>query len=544
MAGKVLVFGLGLFAGVASAGPLGNVLGPLGGKPLAGTHGAGVQILPALPGVPTGLITAPRGVSPGGGSPVALPGLGSNDAPGPLGITVLQEGADGSGYDYVASSEQLNPLYALNPLTNDVVAGTVNTVTESLLGRQVITDNTLLDNDHLVDDGLDNNLVTPLLGLDGDGGFLDVALFDGNGTANAGDNGIGAAVGSGSFTGNGGAIGLGVANDGVSGNGGQIGIGVANQGPVSGNGGQIGIGVLSGEASGNGGTLGVGLLNENDTLHVCVAGNCGTFDDLATATGASPLIDSSGIVVGGGSDAATSGGSNPLLNAGVLTGDDVGNGGLIWLGVLAGSNSAKGQLLGACVLCGDDVANGGSLGVAALSGNNSGNGSYETGLLPVGVGVGVLSGNNSGNGGDVGIGALSGNGAGTGELAGIGALSGASSGNSDTIGVGAVNNGGGAGGGSTDGSGGGTGSGNGGLVGAGVISDSGSGGGNNGGGNNGGGNNGGNNGGGNSGGSSIAEAADEGFCVLEVRDGKGRVVQTVRRPCKQVTPRKARSLQS
>ena len=377
---------------------------------------------------------------------------GSHRMRGPLGITLLQEGADGSGIANVLD----------------------------LGGAKVVGDQ------------LDNVLVTPLLGLDGNGGLVDVAVFDGNGTARAGDNGLAsAAVISGSATGNGGLAAVGLINGNSTGNtdklagvaalsgnnaangpiavgilngdntgnsgklagvaalsgnnagNGPIGVGILN-GDNTGNGSQIGVAALSGTNAGNGGVLGVSVLNKGELLKVSSGdkslGAADFVDAAITTAGKFPLIDQAGIAVGGGADAMPMT-HNPLLNVGALTGDNAGTQGLIGVGVLAGDNSGTGSLAGVCVLCGDNSGTG-IVGAAVLSGDNSGISKAvqtDAGTIPGLAGVGVLTGNNSGNGGLVGTAVLAGDNAGNGSVAGAAALSGNNTGNSDLLGAGVLN---------------------------------------------------------------------------------------------------------
>ncbi|MGQ0530434.1 MAG: beta strand repeat-containing protein [Panacagrimonas sp.] len=371
---------------------------------------------------------------------------------GPLGITVLQEGADGSGIANVLD----------------------------LGGARVVGDQ------------LDNVLVTPLLGLDGNNGLVDIAVLDGNGTARAADNGLASvAVLSGSRTGNGGLVAVGLINGDNTGNtnglagvavlsgnnaaNGPIGIGILNgdntgnsgvlagiaalsgdnagNGPIgvgilngdnSGNGRLIGVAALSGTNAGNSDNLGVSLLNKDTVLKISLGDMSISAEDLVQAalTLASmfPLVDEAGIAVGGGADARPMT-HNPLLNVGALTGDNAGTGGLIGVGVLAGDNSGTGSLLGICVLCGDNSGTG-IVGAAVLSGDNSGISKAiptEAGTIPGLAGVGVLTGDNSGTGGLVSAAVLAGDNSGNGSIVGAAALSGSNTGNSDLLGVGVLN---------------------------------------------------------------------------------------------------------
>lgn len=419
-------------------------------------HLAGVLFCAALP-FSVHAQSAVTGLGQGlGGVVTSLLGAqslnGSQRMRGPLGVTVLQEGADGSGIANVLD----------------------------LGGARVVGDQ------------LDNVLVTPLLGLDGNGGLADVAVFDGSGTARAGDNGLAsAAVISGSRTGNGGlaAVGLingdntgntddlagvavlsgnnaangplavGILNGDNTGNSGEllgvaalsgdnaangpIGVGILN-GDNSGNGSDIGVAALSGSNAGNGGFLGVSVLNEGELLKVSSGENSLSAMDFVTAATTTaamfPLVDQAGIAVGGGPDAMPMT-HNPLLNVGALTGDNAGTEGLIGVGVLAGDNSGTGTLAGVCVLCGDDSGTG-LIGTAVLSGDNSGVSKAiptEAGPIAGLAGVGVLTGDNSGTDGLVSTAVLAGDDSGNGSIAGAAALSGSNTGNSDLIGAGVLN---------------------------------------------------------------------------------------------------------
>ncbi len=430
-----------LFAGAAQAGPLANLVGgllsPLQGAS-AGTSPAQTQVqmpgLPVVGALTQGLPILSRNTT--ASSTAALPGLGALN--GVAGISVLKNGADGSGYGYVLKLSTI-----------------------PIIGSQ-----------------LNGVLVTPLLGLPSQGGLVDGGVLNGNATANAGSQGLlGFALISGSNNGNGGAAGLGVLNGNTTGNGSLLGlaalsganagsgslagIGILNRGSFSGTGGLIGLGVLSGQGSGTGTLVGVGLLNSQDGIHLCFAGNCISPTTIAGMASALPIPQSTilpGIVIGDSTAPVVS--SNPLLNVGLLSGTNSGTGGALGIGALAGSNSGQGSVAGACVLCGNNSGQG-PLGVAVLSGNNSG-----TGML----GVGALVGNASGNGSILGTGVLTGDGSGNGSVIGAGVLGGVASGNGGTLGAGVLN-GSGSGNGGTIGAGvlNGAGSANGGLIGAGVI---------------------------------------------------------------------------
>lgn len=376
-----------------------------------------------------------------------LAGIGGTSSTGLLGITALQEGANGSGI-------------------GDVI---------DLGGFSVIGDQ--LD-----------NLGTPLLGLDGNGGLLDVGVLDGDGSAAAGSDGLGGiALISDSNTGNGGLLALGVLNEDNTGNAdtlagiaalsgddaasGPLAVGVLN-GDNTGNGELIGLATLSGTNSGSGDFLGISLLNEDQPLQITsdgaeVVSLNGVTTQLGTIGGSVPVVDESGLAIGGGSDYTVTS-SNDLINIGALTGDNAGTGGAIGVGVLAGDNSGSGSVAGVCILCGDGSGSG-PLGVGVLSGDGAGTSS--DGTINSIAGVGVLSGDGSGNAtGLLGAGAVNGSGSGNGGTIGAGVLNGDDSGNGGTVGAGVLN-GDGSGNGGTLAAGvlNGDGSGNGGSVGAGVL---------------------------------------------------------------------------
>lgn len=383
----------------------------------------------------------------------ALPGIGGTSSTGLLGVTALQEGANGTGI-------------------GDVV---------DLSGFSVVGDQ--LD-----------NLGTPLLGLDGNGGLLDVGVLDGDGSANAGTDGLGGiALISDNNTGNGGLLAAGVLNEDNTGNAdtlaglavlsgddaasGPIGVGILN-GDNSGTGDLIGLSALSGTNSGTGGELGISVLNQGEPLAISTSSTdtltlAGLTSQASTFGSSVPVIDNSGIAVGGGS-AYSPTTSNDLINIGALTGDSAGTGGAIGVGVLAGDGSGSGDVAGVCVLCGDSSGSG-PLGVGVLSGSSAGTSSDGAIASLAGVGVlsgddsgtatglagaGVLNGDGSGTGGTIGAGVLNGDGSGSGGTVGAGVLNGDDSGNGGTLAVGALN---------------GDGSGNGGTVGAGVLNGDGSG---------------------------------------------------------------------
>lgn len=333
-------------------------------------------------------------------------------AAGPLGITILEEGTNGSGIGRVLAIEPIGTL---------------------------------------IDDQLDG-IGTPLIGLDGDGGFVDVGLLNGDDTANAGPDGLlGACVHCGDVNGNGGEIGVAALSGSDSANGSTIGVGLLND-DHTGSGALLGVAALSGQDAGQSSDgLAVGLLNEGEVLRLGFGGETqlslsGLASEVGGTVGEIELVD--GINIGGVSESP-----NPLLNIGVLGGDGAGTGGLIGVGVLVGDNSGQGDLAGVCILCGDNSGTGVSgIGAAVLSGDNAGTGGL--------AGAGVLTGDNSAQGGVLGAGVLVGDNAGLGEVLGVGALTGDGSGNGGLVGVGALT---------------GDGSGNGGAIGAGVIGGDGSG---------------------------------------------------------------------
>lgn len=345
----------------------------------------------------------------------ALPAPLTTGAPLPVDLTVLEDGANGSGY-------------------NQVLGLGADNVTSTLIGSQ-----------------LNNTVGTPLLGLPrGTAQPIDVAVLGGDNVGNSNATGVaGIAVLSGNNVANGGLTGLGVLNENNSGNG-QL----------------LGVAALSGTNSGNASQgLGVGVLNRGETLGVSAGGTrVLTLAGLAgQARGALPGLDQGGVVVGGSAPATS---SNPLLNLGLLAGDRAGSGGAIGVAALSGSNAANAQLVGIGVLnqggsanapVGVDVLGGSGsgvssngAGVAVLSGDNSGAGGV--------AGVGALTGSNSGTGGTLGAGVLSGAGSGQSPMAGLAALSGAGSGSGGALGgniAGVGKEGGGTGGGGGNGNGGG-----------------------------------------------------------------------------------------
>ncbi|MES2884174.1 MAG: hypothetical protein V4709_05185 [Pseudomonadota bacterium] len=333
---------------------------------------AQVVVLPVLtPGGPLAAITT-QVFS-------ALPAPLTTSAPLPLDLTVLENGANGSGI-------------------NQVLGLGGNNVTSTLIGNQ-----------------LNNTLVTPLLGLPrGTAQPIDVAVLGGDGVGNSNAAGVlGAAVLSGSNVANGGLVGLGVLNENNSGNG-QL----------------LGVAALSGTNSGNASQgLGVGVLNRGETLGVSAAGaRVLTLEGLAgQARGALPGLDQGGLAVGGGTPVTS---SNPLLNLGLLAGDGAGSGGALGVAALSGNGAANAQLVGVGVLNQSGSAKA-PVGVDVLSGSGSG-------VSSNGVGVAVLSGDNSGVGGVAGVGALTGSNSGTGGTLGAGVLSGAGSGKSPMTGLAAL----------------------------------------------------------------------------------------------------------
>lgn len=333
---------------------------------------AQVVVLPVLtPGGPLASITTP--VFAGLPAPLGIAG------PLPADVTVLENGSNGSGY-------------------NQVLGLGGGNATSTLIGNQ-----------------LNNTVGTPLLGLPtGTARPVDVAVLGGDGVGNSNATGLaGVAVLSGSTVANGGLVGLGALNRDNSGNG-QL----------------LGAAVLSGRNSGNASQgLGVGLLNQGETVGVSAGGaRVLTLAGLAgQAQGGLPGIDMGGVALAGGKPVAS---SNPLVNVGVLAGDNAGNGGALGVAALSGSNAANAQLIGIGVL-----NQGGSgkapVGIDVLSGSGSG-------VSSNGLGVAVLSGDKSGSGGAVGAGVLTGSGSGTGGTLGAGVLSGAGSGQSPMLGLAAL----------------------------------------------------------------------------------------------------------
>lgn len=333
---------------------------------------AQLVVLPVLtPGGPLASVTTPVFA--------ALPSPLGVAAPLPADVTVLENGNNGSGY-------------------NQVLGLGGNNATATVIGNQ-----------------LNNTVGTPLLGLPtGTARPVDVAVLGGDGVGNSNATGLaGIAALSGSNVANGGLVGLGVLNRDNSGNG-QL----------------LGVAALSGRNSGNASQgLGVGLLNRGETLGISAGGTrVLTLAGLASqAQGGLPGIDMGGVALAGGKPVTS---SNPLLNLGVLAGDNAGNGGALGVAALSGSNAANAQLIGIGVL-----NQGGSgkapIGIDVLSGSGSG-------VSSNGLGVAVLSGDKSGSGGAVGAGVLTGSGSGTGGTLGAGVLSGTGSGQSSMLGLAAL----------------------------------------------------------------------------------------------------------
>ena len=337
----------------------------------SGVQAQAVSLPLLTPGGPIGSVTASVFS--------ALPPPLTTTAPLPVDLTVLENGANGSGYNQVLG-----------------LGGGHDTGT--LIGPQ-----------------LNNTLVTPLLGLPtGTAQPIDVAVLGGDGVGNSNAGGVaGVAVLSGHDVAHGGLVGLGVLNKNRTGQGRML-----------------GVAALSGRDSGHASEgLGIGLLNRGETLGVSVGGT--RVLTLANASsqvqGALPGLDQGGVAIGGGSPVAS---SNPLLNAGVLAGDHAGSGGLVGVAVLSGSQSANAQLVGVGVLNGAGSANA-PIGVDVLSGSGSG-------VSADGLGVAVLSDGDSGKGGVLGAGVLTGDGSGVGGVIGAGVLSGEQSGQGGNLGLAAL----------------------------------------------------------------------------------------------------------
>lgn len=345
---------------------------------------AQVLTLPILtPGGPIAAITAPIFA--------AFPAPLTTTAPLPADVSVLENGADGSGI-------------------NQVLGLGGNNATSSLIGNQ-----------------LNNTLVTPLLGLPrGTAQPIDVAVLGGDGVGNSNLDGLaGVAVLSGSNVAHGGLVGLGLLNRDNTGSG-QL----------------LGVAALSGSNSGNSSEgLGIGLLNRGEALGVSYAGaRVVTLGSLASqAQGALPGLDQGGLAIAGGQPVTS---SNPLLNAGLLAGDNAGNAGLLGVAALSGNNAANAQLIGVGLL-NQSGSGKGALGVDVLSGNGSGVSSNGAGIAVLSgdhsgagsaIGAGVLTGSSSGTGGMLGAGVLSGDKSGQSAMAGVAALSGAGSGAGGTLG--------------------------------------------------------------------------------------------------------------
>lgn len=333
---------------------------------------AQIVVLPVLtPGGPLAAVTTPIFA--------ALPTPLTTLAPLPADVTVLENGANGSGISQVLGLGS-------------------NGITPSLIGPQ-----------------LNNTLVTPLLGLpSGTAQPVDVAILGGDGVGNSNLTGLaGVAALSGNTVANGGLVGLGVLNGNNTGNG-QL----------------AGVAALSGTNSGNSTDgLGVSLLNRGETLRVSAAG--AEVLSLASLTsqaqGALPGLDQGGLALGGGLPVTS---SNPLLNIGALAGDNAGSGGALGVAALSGNNAANAQAVGVGVLNQTGSANA-PLAIDVLSASGSG-------ISSNGAGIAVLSGDNSGVGGVAGAGVLTGSNSGTGGTLGAGVLSGANSGKSPTAGVAAL----------------------------------------------------------------------------------------------------------
>lgn len=329
-----------------------------------------IQLPILAPGSPLGNVTTMV--------TTALPSPLTSSSPLPLDLTVLETGANGSGVSQVLALGSGAP--------------------QAIIGDQ-----------------LNNTVGTPLLGLPtGTAQPIDVAVLGGDGTGNANSTGLlGLAALSGSNTAQGGALGVGVLNDNNTGSGSLI-----------------GIGALSGSGSGTSSDgLGVSALNRGDALTVTAAGTTvlSLADAASTVQSTLPGLDQGGIALFG-SDPVTS--SNPLVNAGVLTGDNAGNGGLIGVAALSGENTAQAGLVGIGALNGSQSANA-PIAVDLLSGSGSG-------VSANGVGVAVLSGDGSGQGGAIGAGVLSGDASGVGGAVGAGVLSGSNSGQGGSLGAGVL----------------------------------------------------------------------------------------------------------
>lgn len=380
------VFGLAMITGAAFAQSL---PAPLNVLPVANPTSAlgSLGLPPGLsgglpPGLSNGSSGRPSGSPSGGGRAPALPGLGGAPSQGsgaiPLGVTAMQPGANGIGPSYVLGLGTGAPTA---PVIGNIVAP----------------------------------LVYPLTGTPSGSGPLAVGVIGGDGVANSA-GGVSVAA----LSGNNNA------------NGGQVGIGVRN-GNNSGSGQALGVGALSGRNSGTSSQgLGVSVLNQGNPLGITAAGQGASLATLQNGAGQAPGADQGGIALGGGpKSTATS--SNPLLNAGVLAGQNAGSGGgALGVAVLSGNNSANNaQAAGVSVLSGESSGNGSPVSVSLIGGNDSGNGSA--------IGVGVINGNNAGNGSTLGVGAINGNNAGNGGTLGAGVISGNKSGNGGTLGAGVIN---------------------------------------------------------------------------------------------------------
>ncbi|HUR41280.1 MAG TPA: hypothetical protein VM240_08940 [Verrucomicrobiae bacterium] len=356
-----------LASSAAFADPVTNVINGVSGL-LTNTVGGTTNV--TSPGGVSGSLSGLPSLLGQGGLPV-LPTLAAGSSPEPLpgfevadgvaGVSVLQDGLDGSGYNQVL---QINQETVLAERVNGLLPGQIT-------------------------------------GGSGNGETVDIAILDGNGTSHAGGDGmLSAALLSGDDTATGGAIGVAVLSGTNSGYGGEASVGALNEGDFL----HVCLGgdCVAPGADGAGGPV----LPATELAPGVVVG--GGPDN--TVTSSNELVnagvltgDSAGTggLVGVGVIAGDNSGSGEVVGACVLCGDNAGSGPL-GVAVLSGDNAGNGSQLGTAVLSGDNSGNGGTIGTAILSGNNSGNGGQ--------IGVAVLSGPGSGNGGLIGVDVLNGNG--------------------------------------------------------------------------------------------------------------------------------------
>ena len=189
---------------------------------------------------------------------------------------------------------------------------------------------------------------------------------------------------------------------------GLIGIGILD-GDGSGNGILLGISALGGGDSGQASQgLGIGVLNQDELIHLQIGGAEVVGIPLANGIGNAlhDLLRALTVPVGNalpnlnllpgisllGGDDLTS--SNPLLNLGLLVGDNAGSGGAVGIALISGRDTAEASLIGIGVL---NLGDGGESGRTGESD------------------IGILDGERSGRGDLLGISVLGGDGSGTAE---------------------------------------------------------------------------------------------------------------------------------